>query len=379
MENPRTDHILLEDMIPTAMAKARGCHLSATEATRVIEQNRGIIPVIVEPGGRYQVTWLDVQAYRFREWKFRYSVAAAIDGRDDVTAFTTDIDYLESPIQSICSNRPRGFIFQMSLCGSTLFAKALARSDELIVINEGTMLGEGLWSYLTDDWRAAPSVDPDRLSILRNLIMATLRPRNGCEQTGYVKFVSWNVVFIETIRAAFPDVPCIFLYRDPVEVLMSALGKRPVSYGSIQGTNMSTLLTGQFAAKNALLSDMEFYLSLYAAYFSAVLKSSPDNLRFLNYRDLTQGNFDDILRSAFGYSADPETLKCMQEQFNYYSKDDSSSTTFSSDTEEKRGSATKEMIAEVERFVGDLYVRLERSNQNLVQSLTGESPQFISP
>jgi hypothetical protein len=41
-----------------------------------------------------------------------------------------------------------------------------------------------------------------------------------------VKLDAWGVLAFERIRAAYPDVPWVFVYRDPVEVLVSQLGHR---------------------------------------------------------------------------------------------------------------------------------------------------------
>ena len=42
----------------------------------------------------------------------------------------------------------------------------------------------------------------------------------------FVKFDSWNTLDLALIRRAFPDVPWIFLYRDPVEVIVSHMRQR---------------------------------------------------------------------------------------------------------------------------------------------------------
>jgi hypothetical protein len=47
------------------------------------------------------------------------------------------------------------------------------------------------------------------------------RQRTSEQKAYFVKFTSYNVLFIDFIKAAFPDVPCLFLYREPGEVLVS--------------------------------------------------------------------------------------------------------------------------------------------------------------
>jgi len=85
-----------------------------------------VIPIVISPEPDRCLTWLDVGDYPFREWKFRESVAAAVTNRDDITAFTTDLSRLDRPEKLLKPLPIAGFIFHMSRCGSTLFAKALA-------------------------------------------------------------------------------------------------------------------------------------------------------------------------------------------------------------------------------------------------------------
>ena len=111
---------------------------------------------------------------------------------------------------------PTGFIFHMSRCGSTLVAQLLAALPQNIVISEAGPVDAVLHAN-----RYAPSITPARqITWLQALLSAYARPRHG-EQHFYVKFDSWHTLELPLIQAAFPNVPWIFLYRDPVQVLVS--------------------------------------------------------------------------------------------------------------------------------------------------------------
>jgi hypothetical protein len=47
------------------------------------------------------------------------------------------------------------------------------------------------------------------------------RPRAGCEARYFVKLDAWHALELPLLRRAFPDVPRVFLHRDPVEVMAS--------------------------------------------------------------------------------------------------------------------------------------------------------------
>lgn len=113
---------------------------------------------------------------------------------------------------------PTGLIFHMSRCGSTLLCRLLGASPANIVLSECSPLDAAL--------RAFPGrvSDSDRVSWLRALVSALAQPsRHAHAQHLFIKFDCWNIAHLPLIRHAFPETPWIFLYRDPLEVLLSHL------------------------------------------------------------------------------------------------------------------------------------------------------------
>jgi hypothetical protein len=110
----------------------------------------------------------------------------------------------------------KGIVYHMSRCGSTLLGRQFMALDRNIVASEPTPL---------DDLLRLPLRLPDlaRATLirwLRAMVAALAQPRNG-EQAFYLKADCWHIHHIELLREAFPDTPWIFLYRDPVEVMVS--------------------------------------------------------------------------------------------------------------------------------------------------------------
>src|SRR5205823_6164768 len=54
----------------------------------------------------------------------------------------------------------------------------------------------------------------------------------------FVKFSSWNVLYFPLVRAAFPGVPWVFVYRHPVDVMVANLAK-PGSWMRAQAAALS--------------------------------------------------------------------------------------------------------------------------------------------
>ena len=67
-------------------------------------------------------------------------------------------------------------------------------------------------------------IGEQRIEWLRGVVSALGQPRLGTEKHLFIKFDAWKVLDLPLIRRAFPAVPWIFLYRDPVEVLTSQPG-----------------------------------------------------------------------------------------------------------------------------------------------------------
>lgn len=134
----------------------------------------------------------------------------------------TPIDLLDEFNSEQSELSPNGFIFHMSRCGSTLIAQLLATLPGMVVLAEAAPIDAMLRvrdhdPLITDD---------QRCRWLRGMINALGRPRRGDETALVVKFDSWSILDLPLIHRAFPHVPWIFVFRDPVEVLVSHYHER---------------------------------------------------------------------------------------------------------------------------------------------------------
>lgn len=110
-----------------------------------------------------------------------------------------------------------GCIFHMSRCGSTLIAQLLAGLPNTVVLAEAGPIDTILRAQALD-----PSVtDEQRCLWLQAIVNALGQPRLGTESALVIKFDSWSILDLPLIHRAFPQVPWVFVFRDPVEVLAS--------------------------------------------------------------------------------------------------------------------------------------------------------------
>jgi len=143
------------------------------------------------------------------------------------TTFTFDLKRVvklaiamdDSKVRSI---EPTAFIFHESRCGSTLVANVLTAMDpeEHRVYSEAKPLITAIKAcgvkgeYFTA-FRAT--------ELLRDVIYMMGWTNDPKEKRLFFKMQSSVIKYIDVVMQAFPDTPWIFLYRDPVQVLMSQL------------------------------------------------------------------------------------------------------------------------------------------------------------
>ncbi|MFJ4143447.1 sulfotransferase family protein [Pseudomonas sp. NPDC089734] len=123
----------------------------------------------------------------------------------------------ETPLAVLCewqmpSVKPAAFVYHASRCGSTLIGQMLAQLDEMIVLSEPPPLDALLRGALE------PAV---RCAALRGLLAAYGQSRLGSEQSLVVKLDAWSIGELPLLHECFPDVPWMFVYRDPLEIAVS--------------------------------------------------------------------------------------------------------------------------------------------------------------
>lgn len=117
---------------------------------------------------------------------------------------------------------PSGFIFHQSRCGSTLICRMFSALDRNVVLSEPPPADAVLRAHfgrhgITDEQRA---------KWFRWIVSALGQPRSGSEDRLFLKFDAWSIAELPIIRRAFPHTPWIFLYREPIEVLVSQMHNR---------------------------------------------------------------------------------------------------------------------------------------------------------
>ncbi|MEM9440452.1 MAG: hypothetical protein AAGA73_08415, partial [Pseudomonadota bacterium] len=266
---------------------------------------------------------------------------------------------------------PTGFIFHMSRCGSTLLGNVLGGSRKNLVVNQPGPLQDGFWTYLTKGWTQTRGIESEPesalpLAMFRDLVSLILRKRSMPSTAGFIKFRSWAVLFLPFVRRAFPDVPCLFLYRDPHDVIGSVLQKKNVAAFGTNAQRAFLARSSQHELKS--LSELQFMARCYEAYFTIVLEELDQGISLMNYRDLKPESLASLLNEVFRLRPDDKELSDMISQFNFYSKDKRVARTKFNPVRDKTAKAAKLQSVSpdvVNENLMKIYFDLERSPRNL--------------
>jgi hypothetical protein len=118
--------------------------------------------------------------------------------------------------------QPTGFIFHTTRCGSTLISQMLAALPQNLVLSGPDPIDAVLRAKFQN-----PDLDLEQqVEWLRWIIGGLGQAWGGAERHFFIKFDCWNTPQLPLVRRAFPDVPWVFVYRDPVAVLVSQLRQR---------------------------------------------------------------------------------------------------------------------------------------------------------
>lgn len=258
-------------------------------------------------------------------------------------ALRTPLSELEAWARALPAVEPAGLIFHMSRCGSTLAAQMLAASPADLVLSEPPPLDAVV--------QAAGLDDDAKVVLLRAMAAALGHARNG-ESRPFLKLDCWHSLSLPLFRRAFPDTPWVFVYRDPVEVLVSHLRRRGMQMvpSFVPPSTFGIDLPGG-------VPDADYCARVLAAVCQGVVEHGPeDGGRLVNYRDLPEALFTTIL-PHFGVAISDTEAALMRAAATRDAK--APGQAFTPDGQDKRQEASDDLRAICERRVGAVYRRLE--------------------
>lgn len=267
----------------------------------------------------------------------------------------------------------RGAIFHESRCGSTLASNSLVAlnpAKHRVYSESGPpkqvlkMCGEDLSQCSVKE----------AANLLRDVIYMMARSNDPAEESMFLKFQSTTTRTMYIFREAFPSTPWIFLYREPVEVMMSQLDMRDISKANCVLHNRKSPIIKQaarrFKIKRKDLHDEE----ICALHLATICGSAIVNLEDANGLGLTVNYSKDLVLELLDYVF-PKHFHTPVHKDGYrrvidisklYSKStEGEEEVFESDANKKRDKATSMIKDAATELLDPSYKKLEASPYNM--------------
>ncbi|MGZ8241006.1 MAG: sulfotransferase [Methylobacter sp.] len=311
------------------------------------------IPLRVEQKDEhFLVDWCRLGGKRFLEPFFEDTVTHLLRlPFNQLFCWRTSFETLHELHRLQTGLKPAGFIFHSSRCGSTLVSQMLASCGRNIVISEADPFDAILRSHYRNP---ALKNEALRAGMLKSLASAFSQRRHAGEARFFIKFDSWNILELPLIKAAFPDVPWVFIYRNPVEVLVSHMRRRGIQM--VAGM-LEPEMFGLARDQVSLMTTEEYCAKVLGSILGAAFHHLPTgNGLLVNYTELPEAAWTSIA-GHFGISWNLSELKAMQDAARLDAKNPFFS--FIPDSASKQYEANQSLLDAAENWVRPVYQALE--------------------
>jgi hypothetical protein len=318
---------------------------------------------IFRDDGAWWVDWCRFDDLAFREPFYHQTVMRALERPFNqalrrVTPLAMLRDVADDARARNATLAPDGFVFHLSRCGSTLISQAFAALEDCIAISEVGPLDEILRATRHD----ASVDDAWRARHLRDLIAVFGRNRFG-ERRYAIKLDAWHVYDIELLEQTFPDVPWVFVARDPIEVMVSH-AREP---GWIMSAVNAPTLAGLGAPEAMRTPTADYHARALGRMLEVMVRYQSSRGLAVDYVEMP-GAIVERIAPHFGFSLDDTDRARIARALERDAKRPERS--FVSDRAEKHAAATQAIRDAAERFANEPYRRWNRVRRESLDVVT---------
>jgi len=309
---------------------------------------KGWLPVDLRTNSP-SVTWMDFCSAPLAHPFFEDTVVKLRHGFPPAKELKTDINIILATADQLSRVTPAGLIFHVSRCGSTLISNALRLGSNTVVVSEAESISnlfvpysESTVAYPLEQWM------PLQAKLLQSLATIFAHYRTGRQERLVIKFTSWNILSWPVIRALWPDVPCLVLIRDPVEVMISNLAQSG-------WMKLKTVPLDSDEPSVTQMDEVEYCARIIGKICEAGIQLADGNCQVLDYEHI---NANTIREAADFLGVPLPDNGCLDRVLRIDSKDPRLRRVFSEDRQRKQQSATPEMRRAVLQWASDPYAQL---------------------
>ncbi len=306
--------------------------------------------------GNPAIEWMDMTGVVFSEPFFHQTVARVRKEKPTTPRLVSGLEELIRLEKVTDGLAPSGFIFHSSRCGSTLVANACRAIRDSVVVAEAPVLDKLISRFFTEmDETGAKELLYSAL--LRAAVRLLGQRRTGNERHYIIKFGVASILQFARVRKIWPNVPALFLYRDPIEVMVSNLENTPEWMTIESNPAVSAAVVGIKQANLSSLSPEEFCARALGRFYSTAASSLDENSLLCNYDELSP---ETLLRLVkfFGVSISVEEAEAIRKTARLYSK--GQSKPFRPDSNLKRANASVQVRKMAEEWAQAPYQNLVR-------------------
>jgi hypothetical protein len=237
----------------------------------------------------------------------------------------------------------------MSRCGSTVISQMLASLEENVMVSEAGPVDALARAHL----RAPLTPEEQRIEWLQWMVSALGQRRAGKEARYFLKLDARTTFELPLLRKAFPQVPWIFLYRDPVEVLVSLVNRPSSMTTPGMGENLLHLPMSEIAD----MAMEEYAARVLGRLCEEAARQFPSRQGMLvNYRQIPESVWSE-LPGHFGFPLASEAIERMQQAAGWHAKEPG--RRFEADSARRQSEASEKVRLAAEQWVAPQYARLE--------------------
>lgn len=254
--------------------------------------------------------------------------------------------------------RPAGVILHVSRCGSTLLANVLRTGPRVVMLSEARPIGLLLRprifresSIPEREWHDARKTFLDAVTTIYS------RGADGGPSQLVIKCHPVNLLQIRWIRQAWPDVPCIVVIRDPVEVMASNLA-RPS--GWLRGRSDAATAGEVFGWPEHSVERMtveEYCARGIGRFLESAREVIDGTCKVIDYRNI--GAYIHEVADFFHIKMPAPESASFRQAFLAYSKDPEREWTFESDRNRNTSEATEPVLQAVQEWAQRPYESLK--------------------
>jgi hypothetical protein len=306
--------------------------------------------------GRPGLAWLNFEGVELAEPFFQQTVERVKSEDPERREVFTEFDELVQLEKTFASVAPTGFIFHSSRCGSTLLANACRALDGALVLSEPPAVDKLIARFITDT--DEHNTKEKLYSILlRGVVKALGQRRTGNERRLFVKFACCSVSQIERIQRLWPNVPWVFLYRDPIETIVSNLQHLPAWLQDDDHRVLASITETSTEAVAAMTIE-ELCARALGSFYAIANRVANDRALLLNYNQLSLAEITNAL-NFFGVKPAAAEMETIARQSQTYSKSISGARAFVADADAKQRAAGELVRDAAQRWANEPYQLLE--------------------